>query len=71
VARGRRRSASSRVRLQGADFRGARLSACSIRGSSLDDVLGVDSLQGVRMPWPDVLDSAAALATALGITIDD
>jgi hypothetical protein len=26
---------------------------------------------GVRMPWPDVLDSAAALATALGITIED
>ncbi len=49
-------------RLGGADFRGARLNACSIRGSSLDGVLGVESLAGVRMPWPDILDSAAALA---------
>jgi uncharacterized protein YjbI with pentapeptide repeats len=58
-------------RLRGADFRGARLSACAIRGSSLDGVLGVESLAGVRMPWPDVLESTAALAMALGITIED
>jgi uncharacterized protein YjbI with pentapeptide repeats len=58
-------------RLTGADFRGARLNACSIRGSSLDGVLGIESLAGVRMPWPDILDSAAALAMALGIAIED
>jgi uncharacterized protein YjbI with pentapeptide repeats len=28
--------------LAGADFRGAKVTACAIRGSSLDDVLGVD-----------------------------
>jgi uncharacterized protein YjbI with pentapeptide repeats len=57
-------------RLQGADFRHAKLSGCAIRGASLDGVLGVESLRGVRMPWPDVLASAGALATALGISID-
>jgi hypothetical protein len=25
----------------------------------------------VRMPWPDVLGSAAALAAALGIAVED
>ncbi|HET9102869.1 MAG TPA: pentapeptide repeat-containing protein [Solirubrobacteraceae bacterium] len=58
-------------RLQGTDFRGARVKACAIRGASLDGVLGVESLRGVRMPWPDVLDSAAALAAALGITVEE
>ena len=56
-------------RLAGADFRGAHLRDCTIRGSSLDGVLGVSSLRGVRMPWADVLGSADALAAALGIEI--
>jgi uncharacterized protein YjbI with pentapeptide repeats len=57
-------------RLAGADFTGASLKGCSIRGSSLDDVIGIASLRGVRMPWPDVLDSAAAMAATLGIEIE-
>lgn len=57
-------------RLDGADFRGARVSGCAIRGASLDGVLGVESLRGVRMPWADILDSAAALAAALGIVTE-
>jgi uncharacterized protein YjbI with pentapeptide repeats len=57
-------------RLEGADFRDAKLAGCAIRGASLDGVLGVESLRGLRMPWPDVLSSAAALAAALGITIE-
>lgn len=57
-------------RLEGADFRDARLSSCAIRGASLDGVVGVESLRGTRMPWPDVLSSAGALAAALGITIE-
>jgi uncharacterized protein YjbI with pentapeptide repeats len=56
-------------RLEGTDFRDARLSGCAIRGTSLDGVLGVESLRGLRMPWADVLSSAGALAAALGITI--
>ncbi len=56
--------------LAGADFRGAKLRDCVIRGSSLDQVLGVESLSGVSMPWSDVVGSAAALASALGIAIE-
>ena len=58
-------------RLRGTDFRGATVKACAIRGASLDGVLGVDALRGLRMPWPDLLDSAGALAAALGITVEE
>jgi uncharacterized protein YjbI with pentapeptide repeats len=57
-------------RLEGADFRHAKLAGCAIRGTSLDGVLGVESMRGLRMPWPDVLASAAALAVALGIDVE-
>lgn len=57
-------------RLAGADFRSARLNACAIRGSSLDGVLGIDSLRGLRMPWSDVVASVAALAAGLGIEVE-
>ncbi len=56
--------------LTGADFRGARLKHCTIRGSSLDGVLGVESLRGLTMPWSDVVGSVAALAAALGIEVE-
>jgi uncharacterized protein YjbI with pentapeptide repeats len=51
--------------LAGTDFRGAQLHGCVIRGSSLDGVLGVDSLAGLMMPWADVVASAAALEIAV------
>lgn len=57
-------------RLEGADFRHATVSAGLIRGASLDGVLGVESLRGLRMPWPDVVASAGALALALGIEVE-
>jgi uncharacterized protein YjbI with pentapeptide repeats len=57
-------------RLDGADFRRASTSSCAIRGASLDGVLGVESLRGVRMPWVDVVGSAGALAAALGIVVE-
>ncbi|MGH2891980.1 MAG: pentapeptide repeat-containing protein [Solirubrobacteraceae bacterium] len=57
-------------RLEGADFRHAKLAGCAIRGTSLDGVLGVESMRGLRMPWPDVMASAGALAVALGIDIE-
>ncbi len=57
-------------KLAGTDFRGANLKGCAIRGTALDGVLGVDCLTGVLMPWQDVLDSAPALAAALGIIIE-
>ncbi|MFZ1995567.1 MAG: pentapeptide repeat-containing protein [Solirubrobacteraceae bacterium] len=57
-------------RLEGTDFRHAKLAGCAVRGTSLDGVLGVESMRGLRMPWPDVLGSAAALAAALGIDVE-
>lgn len=57
-------------RLEGADFRQAKLAGCAIRGASLDGVLGVESMRGLRMPWPDLLGSAGALAAALGIDVE-
>jgi uncharacterized protein YjbI with pentapeptide repeats len=57
--------------LEGADFRGVKLSSCAIRGSTLDGILGVESLKGLVMPWAEVLSSAAALAAAIGITIEE
>ena len=57
-------------RLEGTDFRHAKVAGCVIRGASLDGVLGVESLRGLRMPWPDVVASAGALAAALGIDIE-
>ncbi len=56
--------------LSGTDFRRARFKACAIRGSSLEDVLGVESLKGVRVPWQDLIASTGALAAALGIEVD-
>jgi uncharacterized protein YjbI with pentapeptide repeats len=56
--------------LTGADFRGARLKQCTIRGSSLDGVLGVESLRGLTMPWTDLVGSVGALAAALGIAVE-
>lgn len=56
--------------LAGADFRRVELKGCSIRGSSLDGVVGVEYLKGLAMPWPDLLASTGALATALGIIVE-
>jgi uncharacterized protein YjbI with pentapeptide repeats len=57
-------------RLPGADFRDARLTGCAIRGCSLEGIVGIDSLRGVRMPWVDILASAEAMAAALGIAVE-
>ena len=57
-------------KLAGTDFRGVKLKACAIRGTSLEGILGVDCLRGVTMPWVDVIDSAGVLATALGISVE-
>jgi uncharacterized protein YjbI with pentapeptide repeats len=53
--------------LAGADFRGAKLEACTMRGTTLEGVMGVESLGGLTMAWPDLVASAAAMASALGI----
>ena len=56
--------------LAGADFRGAKLEACTMRETTLEGVIGVESLGGLTMAWPDLVASAAALAAALGISAE-
>ena len=56
--------------LEGADFRGARLTDCVMRGSSLEGVVGVESLRGLTMPWEDLVGSTGALASAFGIAVE-
>jgi uncharacterized protein YjbI with pentapeptide repeats len=56
--------------LEGLDLRRARLKHCSIRGSALDGVIGIEALKGVTMPWADVVASAAALADTVGINVE-
>ena len=57
--------------LSGADFRGARLTRCELRGCTLDGLVGVESLRGASMPWPDIVAAAGVLAGALGIEVLD
>jgi uncharacterized protein YjbI with pentapeptide repeats len=57
-------------KLFSADFRGVKMNDCAIRGSSLDGVFGEPCLEGVAMPWADVLASARALAAGLSIVVE-
>lgn len=57
-------------RLEGADVRRVVMRNCLWRGSSLEGVLGVESLRGLTMPLEDVMASAPTLAAALGIEIE-
>ncbi|MBJ7331474.1 MAG: pentapeptide repeat-containing protein [Solirubrobacteraceae bacterium] len=56
--------------MEGADFRNAKLTGCTLRGATLDGVLGVEFLRGLSMPPADIVESAAALAGALGIEVE-
>lgn len=56
--------------LAGVDFRRVVMRSCLLRGSSLEGVLGVESLRGLTMHFDDVMASAPALAAALGIEIE-
>jgi uncharacterized protein YjbI with pentapeptide repeats len=56
--------------LRGADFRGVSLVDCTMRGTSLDAIAGVQSLRGLTMPWTDLVGSVGALAAALGIAVE-
>jgi uncharacterized protein YjbI with pentapeptide repeats len=58
-------------KLDGADFRDVALRSCEMRGASLEGIVGIGSLHGLTMPWPDVLESAAAMAATLGILIEE
>jgi uncharacterized protein YjbI with pentapeptide repeats len=49
----------------------ATLTRCEMRGSDISGAGNPERLRGVRMPWPDVLASAAVLAAAVGVEIID
>ena len=54
-----------------ADFHGASFEKCVFRGTPLDGVTGITRLDGVSMPWPDVVANAGAFAAALGVRVLD
>ena len=60
-----------RCDLSEADLAGLRLDRCELRGCTLDGLSGLERLRGAAMPWADVVGSADAFATALGIRILD
>jgi uncharacterized protein YjbI with pentapeptide repeats len=51
------------------DFRGAKLKRCELRRSALTGVQGVESLRGLAMEWPDIVELAGVWAGALGIEV--
>jgi len=60
-----------RCSLERADLRGARFERVELCGCRLDGWRGVERLDGVAMPWPDVVQNAGALASALGVRLLD
>jgi uncharacterized protein YjbI with pentapeptide repeats len=57
--------------LTNSDFRGAKLKRCELRRSDLAGVQGVDSLRGLAMDWPDIVELAGVWAATLGIEVLD
>lgn len=52
-----------------ADLTLAQFTECEMRGCTLDGVRAAERLNGVAMPWPDVLALAGTMADALGIRV--
>lgn len=57
--------------LTNVDFHGAKLKRCELRRSDLTGVQGVESLRGLAMEWPDIVELAGVWAGALGIEVLD
>jgi uncharacterized protein YjbI with pentapeptide repeats len=57
--------------LVAATWAGAVLTSSEMRGCDLAGARNPERLRGVRMPWPDVINSAGELAAAIGIEIVD
>jgi hypothetical protein len=60
-----------RCSLTGADLRGARFERCELRGCDLAGLHGIDRLDGISMPWADIVDAAGTFASALGVRVAD
>jgi uncharacterized protein YjbI with pentapeptide repeats len=58
-----------RCSLAGADLRGTRFERCELRGCDLEGVHGIERLNGITMPWGDIVQSAGTFASALGVRV--
>jgi len=58
-----------RCELHRASFANCRIERVELRGCSLAELVGVESLRGVRMPWNDILENAPLFAQGLGIQV--
>jgi uncharacterized protein YjbI with pentapeptide repeats len=58
-----------RCTLTAADLRGTRFERCELRGCDLDGLHGISRLDGITMPWPDIVDAAGTFASALGVRV--
>jgi uncharacterized protein YjbI with pentapeptide repeats len=55
--------------LREADLTGTRYESVDLRGCRLAEARGADRLDGVRMPWADVLENAGLFAAACGVRV--
>jgi hypothetical protein len=45
------------------------LAQAELRGCDLDGLHGIGRLDGIAMPWPDIVDAAGTFASALGVRV--
>jgi uncharacterized protein YjbI with pentapeptide repeats len=58
-----------RCELRRASVAGCRVERVELRGCTLTELVGVESLRGAGMPWDDVLENAPLFAQGLGIQV--
>ena len=63
--------AIERCPLVGATLSEATLGRVELRGCDLEGLRGAERLRGARMPWADIVASAATFAATLGIVVSD
>lgn len=58
-----------RCELRRASFAACRIARVDLIGCALEELIGVESLRGARMPWGDILENAPLFAVGLGIQV--
>lgn len=53
------------------DLTGARFVRTEMRGCTIDGLRAMEQLRGVAMPWPDIVASAGAFASAFGVRLTE
>ena len=64
-----RHAQSERCELRRASFAACRIARVDLIGCALEELIGVESLRGARMPWGDILENAPLFAVGLGIQV--